>query len=57
MPTTTTIKSLTNLIVEEMDCVLVELEGEGFKEGDVVGKYFLVREVQFQYNYGVDVVV
>ena len=54
---TTTIQLLTNLIVEEVDRVLVELEGEGFQEGDVVGEHLLVREVQFQHNDGVDVVV
>ena len=37
--------------------MLVELEGECFQEGDVVGEYLLVREVQFQHNDGVDVVV
>ena len=37
--------------------MFVELEGESFQEGDVVGEHLLVREVQFQYNDGVDVVV
>lgn len=44
-------------VVEEVDGVLVEVEGEGLEKGDVVGKHFLVREVQLQHNDGVDVIV
>ena len=45
------------LIVEEVDGVLVEPEGEGLEEGDVVGHDFLVREVELVDNDGVDMVV
>ena len=31
-----------HLIVEEVYCVSVELEGEGLEEGDVVGHHLLV---------------
>ena len=44
-------------IVEEVDGVLVEVEGEGLEEGDVVGQHLLIREVQLQHYDGVDVVV
>ena len=47
----------TNLVVEEVYGVLVEFEGEGFEEGDVVGEYLLVGEVQLQHYDAVDVVV
>lgn len=50
-------KSLTDLIIKEVNCVLVELEGEGLKEWDVVGQYFLIRIVQFQHNDGVNMIV
>ena len=45
------------LVVEEVDSVLVEVKGEGLQEGDVVGKDFLIREVQLEHDDGVDVVV
>ncbi len=45
------------LIVEEMDGVFVEVEGEGLEEGDIIGEHFLIREIQLQDYDGVDVVV
>ena len=45
------------LIVEEVDGVLVESEGEGLEEGDVVGHDFLVGEVELVDDDGVDMVV
>ena len=45
------------LVVEEVDGVPVEVEGQGLKEGDVVGQDLLIREVQLQDDDGVDVVV
>ena len=35
------------LVVEEVDSVFVELEGERLEEGDVVSKHFFVGEIQF----------
>ena len=45
------------LVVEEVDGVLVEMEGERLEEGDVIGQHFLIGEIQLQHNDGVDVVV
>lgn len=44
-------------IVEEVNGVLVQFEGECLKEGDVVGKNLLVREVQLEHDDGVDMIV
>ena len=46
-----------HLIVEEVDGVTVEFEGEGLDEGDIVGENLFIREVQLQDNDGVDVIV
>lgn len=45
------------LVVEEVDGVLVEMEGKGLEEGDIIGQHFLIGEIQLQHNDGVDVVV
>ena len=45
------------LVVEEVDGVLVESEGEGLEEGDVVGHHLLVREVELVDDDRVHVVV
>ena len=45
------------LVVEEVNGVLVEVEGEGLEEGDVISEHFLLREVQLQDDDGIDVVV
>ncbi len=45
------------LVVEEVYGVFVELEGEGLEEGDVVGKNLLVREIQLENDYRIDVII
>ena len=45
------------LVVEEVYCVRVELERESLQERYVVCQYLLIREVQFQDNDGVYMVV
>lgn len=40
-----------------MDGVGVQLEGQGFEEGNVIGHHFLIGEVKFVHDDGVDVVV
>jgi len=45
------------LVVKEVDCMLVQPEGEGLEEGDVVGHDLLVGEVELVHDDGVDVVV
>lgn len=45
------------LIVEEVDGVFVEFEGERLQKRDVVGQDFLIRKVQFEHNDGVYVIV
>ena len=45
------------LIVEEVDSVLVQSKGEGFKKRDVVSHDFLIREVKLVDNDRVDMVV
>lgn len=51
------LKECSHLVVEEVNGVFVEFEGEGLEEGDVVGQHLLVREVQLQDNHGVHVIV
>ena len=45
------------LVVEEVDGVLVQPEGEGLEEWDVVGHDLLVGEVELVNDDGVDVVI
>lgn len=45
------------LIVEKVDGVIVELEGEGLQEGDVVRHHLFVGKIKLVHNDGVDVVV
>lgn len=40
----------TNLIIEEVNGVSIELEGECLEEGYIVGQNLLIREIQLQ-NY------
>jgi hypothetical protein len=44
-------------IVKEVDGVSVQLEGQGFEEGNVIGHHFFIGEVKFVHNDRVDVVV
>ena len=45
------------LVVEEVNGVLVEPEGEGFEEGNVVGHDLLIGEVELVNDDRVDVIV
>ena len=45
------------LVVEEVDGVLVQPEGQRFEEGDIVGHDLLVAEVELVHDDGVHVVV
>jgi hypothetical protein len=44
-------------IVKEVDGVSVQLEGQGFQEGNVIGHHFFIGEVKFVHDDRVDVVV
>lgn len=46
-----------HLIVEEVHCVVVELQGQGLEEGDIVRHDLLIWEIKLVHDYGVDVVV
>lgn len=46
-----------NLVVEEVDGVSIELKRQCLKERYVVGHNLLVREIQFQNDNGVDMIV
>ena len=48
---------MSYLVVEEVDGVFVQPEGEGLEEWDVVGHDLLVREVELVNDDRVDVVV
>ena len=45
------------LVVEEMNSMGVEFEGESLEEGDVVSKNFFIREIQFENNDRVYVII
>lgn len=49
--------SHTRLIIEEVDGVCVQLEGQSLEEGDVVRHHLLVAEVKLVDDDGIDVVV
>jgi hypothetical protein len=44
-------------IVKEVDGVSVQLEGQGFEEGNVIGHHFFIGEVKFVHDDRVNVVV
>lgn len=46
-----------HLIVEEVHSVVVEFEGQGLEEGDIVGHDLLVRKVKLVDDDGIHVVV
>lgn len=46
-----------NLIVEEVHCVVVEFQGQGLEEGDIVRHDLLIWEIKLVHDYWVDVVV
>lgn len=51
------IQLLNHLIIEEVNCVIIELEGQGLQERNVVGHNFLITEVKLVNNDGVHMVV
>ena len=48
---------LPYLVVEEVYSVVVQLEGQRFEEGDVIGHDLLIREVKLVDDDGVHMVV
>jgi len=47
----------THLVIEEMYCMAVQLEGESFEEGNVISQNLLIGEVKLVNDDGVDVVI
>lgn len=47
----------SHLIVEEVHCMVVEFQGQGLEEGDVVRHDLLIWEVKLVHDYWVDMVV
>ena len=45
------------LIIEEMNGVAVEFEGQSLEEGNVVSHHLLITEVKLVHNDRVDVIV
>lgn len=46
-----------HLIVEEVHCVVVELQRQSLQKGDIVGHDFLIREIKFMHNDGIDMII
>lgn len=45
------------LVIEEVHCVVVEFQRQSFQKGDIVGHYFLIREVKFMHNDGINMII